>query len=252
MGYYSAALSATPLGAPRQAREPWSLGAAVEIGYIPWLSRERRTAGFDKPEASNLSPVLPRPHLEVELPGGVALDVHWVPPVKVRDARANLLGGSLQKSFNIGALAVAPRVSVLSGRIEGAITCFEELGSGSLSDIQYYANVCHASESRDWFEPSHLAFDVGVGSGSGLVVFGAHPFLAGGVRRESARFDIGVILPDGSRDPDHPVLEMSATRAYATAGLEWRVGARSRYTAELFWSPGSLFTARFLGAWRLR
>jgi hypothetical protein len=110
--------------------------------------------------------------------------------------------------------------------------------------------VCHANASRDWFEPSHLSLDVAIGGRRSLL--GVQPYLAGGLRREVTRFDIGVILPDGSRDPDHPVLEMAATRAFGSAGVEWSAGTRLRYAAEIFWSPGSLVTVRLLGGWRLR
>jgi hypothetical protein len=223
---------------------------ALELGYIPHLSASQRTAGFDKPEASNLSPVLPRPRISLTLPGGLILDANLLPPVNVVDARANLYGASLRRSVNIGAASLAPRVSFLDGRVEGAITCTAELGSGSLSDQQYYANVCHANESRDYFEPMQFSFDLTLENGPRFLH--GQSYATVGVRREQTRFDIGVIMSDGSRDLDHPVLEMDATRAFGAAGLQWYSGGRGRVAAEVFYTPGSIVTGRLLVAWRLR
>jgi hypothetical protein len=249
MGFYSSALGTTPLGAPlRGVHAVWSAELALEVGYIPWLTRAQRSAGFDKPEASNLSPVLPRPHLALLLPAELLVDVSWVPPVGVLDATANLFGLSVRRTFEAGAFTLSPRMGLMIGRVEGAITCSEDLGSGAPEEQIYYANVCHANESNDYFDPAHLSVDVTLAKSSPAR---RTPWITAGLRREDVTFDIGVMQASGERDPDHPVLEMEATRFFAATGLQWEA-RRTRYGMELFYSPGSLLTARFFGALRIR
>ena len=207
MGFYSSTLAANPLGRPfDNDAAPWSAELSLELGYVPRLNREQRTAGFDKPEASNLSPVLPRPRLSVLLPGANTFDVSWVPPVRVVDAKANLFSAALRHSFSLGAnsaAALVPRFSILHGRVEGAITCSRDLAEGSQSDVFYYAFVCNAHPSRDYFDPTHYSFDVTLENGPRIL--GGSSFFTAGARREFTRFDIGVIVPGDLRDPDHPV-----------------------------------------------
>ena len=54
MGYYSALLIFAPDGAPSPAK-PWTVDLAVNLGYVPPLSYDQRTAGRDKPEATNIT-----------------------------------------------------------------------------------------------------------------------------------------------------------------------------------------------------
>ena len=251
LGFYSSSLAFTPLGTASLNKDR-SLSAelSLEMGYIPHLNGAQRSAGFDKPEASNLSPILPRPRVTILLPAHFEIEGSWLPPVRVQDARANLFAASLKRSFALGRFAFSPRLTFMDGRIEGAITCNRSLGEGSVSDIQYFAFVCHANESEDRFEPRHLAFDVTLSRGPR--VWQAESYLGVGVRREWTRFDIGVIRSDGSRDPDHPILEMDATRAYGVIGLQWDPVGRARYAAEVGYTPGSLVTGRIMMGWRLR
>jgi hypothetical protein len=144
---------------------------------------------------------------------------------------------------------VVPRISGTTGRVQGAITCYEGMADGSLDEQVYYDNVCHGRRSRDYFEPKHMSVDIAVGWPA--PVRGGTPYVGVGARREHARSDIGVIRDDGPRDTEHPVLTMSATRPFALAGTAWERG-RVGGGAELFYSPGSLLTVRMLGSVRVR
>jgi len=251
LGYYSAALAVTPLGVPfRNGALTWTSEFGFELAYIPYLTRQQRSAGFDKPEASNLSPLLPRPHISLVIPAQLVLQGSWLPPVKVMGAEANLFSVSLRRALLVGGMAIAPRISYMSGRVKAPITCSDDLGAGEADERIYYANICHARESEDYFDPTHFSFDVTFTELPQLA--GATSYVAVGVRRESSSFDIGVIGNDGLRDPDHPVLEMVATRSYAVAGLQWDPNKRRRYGFEIFFSPGSLVTVRAHGALWLR
>jgi hypothetical protein len=240
MAFYAAALAVSAIG-PGTADAPWSVSAGIELSYIPQLSRRQRTAGFDKPESSNLSPILPRARISLSTPGDVRVEGSWLPPIAVFHARANLYAIAISRSVaSRGPIVITPRLAAAGGRARGAITCNDALVRGTPSEQVYYGAVCHARQSDDHFEPRQLSAEVIVSrtSGSRFV-----PFATAGVRRDHARFDIGVRRSDGTRDTDHPVLVMRATRPFLAAGATWHSG-RADAGAEVHYAPGSLLTAR--------
>jgi hypothetical protein len=241
IGFYSAALLFSPLGVPDRART-WALDAGVEIAYIPHLSRSQRTAFQDKPEATNLAPVFPRPRVSLVLPVALNAQLSWVPPIRVFDVEANLFSVSITRALEPRGWTVAPRFIATWGKVRGSITCFEDLRDGTQSENIYYSSVCHGRNSDDHFKPQHFAGEVLVSRQVPRLPF--VPYAGLGVLREKTIFDIGVIRPDGSRDPDHPILELRATRAYAFVGGTVNAWRSTRFTSELFYAPGSLFTAR--------
>jgi hypothetical protein len=257
LGFYSSALAGVAPGIPfGPGTKALSLELALELSYIPHLTAQQRTAGFDKPEASNLSPILPRPRLALAIPGNFVIQGSWLPPVTVSDARGNLYGLALSHHLHSpmrGVATFASRLAFADGRVEGAITCGEHLGSGSLSDQLYYANVCHAQPSRDYFTPRQLSADFTLISARAALR--AQVYASVGLRREWTSFDIGVTRSDGSRDLDHPVLEMDATRGFGAFGLQWGAaagsGSKMRRAVEIFYTPGSLATVRLLGGWTI-
>jgi len=69
-------------------------------------------------------------------------------------------------------------------------------------------------------------------------------YVLAGARYDRTRFDIGVRMPDGSRDPDHPILELRTVRPHFAFGATWRGPAPWGAGLEGFYAPGSLFTVR--------
>jgi hypothetical protein len=240
MAFYASALAVSAVGTSG-AGSPWTIEAGLELSLIPRLSRAQRTAGFDKPESSNLSPVLPRARVSVSTPARLRFEVVWLPPVEVFDAEANLYAVSVSRSIDgPSRLLIVPRFTIASGRARGAITCNDALRSGTASEQVYYGAVCHARESEDSFEPDQLSGEVII---SREVRRGIAPFISLGARRDDTRFDIGVRQSDGARDPDHPILVMRSVRPFMSSGVAWRAG-RAAAGAEVYYAPGSLLTAR--------
>jgi hypothetical protein len=257
MLYYSSTVAFSPLGVPLGAdrpstmpvasgRMPSRFEAAVELSYLPPLSVEQRTAGSDKPESTNLAPVFARPRIGARLPGGVGLELSWIPPVRVFDVKANLFAGAISRSFSVPlGIRVVPRASFLTGRVEGPITCNRDTGTkGNAALATYFSFVCYGNDSRDFFEPNHV---------SGELLFARtsssgrwQPYASAGARAERTRFDIGVIRTDGTRDTDEPILEVKATRGYGTVGTSWFGFRRTRLATELYYAPGSTLTVRAL------
>lgn len=256
MLYYSSTVAFSPIGIPLGAlrlpalaiatrRTSPQVEAALELSYLPRLSVAQRTAGSDKPEATNLAPLFVRPRLGARLPGGLGLELSWIPPVRVFDVKANLFAGAVSRSFDVASrVRIIPRASFLTGRVEGAITCNRKSSTDRAALATYYAFVCYGNNSRDFFEPRHV-------SGELLVVRSSmsgdwEPYATAGARAERTRFDVGVIRRDGSRDPDEPVLQVRTTRAYGALGTSWLGLRRTRLAAELYYAPGSTLTARAL------
>jgi hypothetical protein len=244
IGFYSAALLFSPLGPPERATT-WALDAGLEVEYIPQLSKSQRTAFQDKPESTNLAPVLLRPRVSLVLPGALHAQASWVPPVRVFDVEANLFSVAVTRALEPRGVTVAPRLLATWGKVRGSITCFDDLREGTQNETLYYSEICNSRRSDDHFKPRHFAAEVLVSRAVSRLPF--LPYGGIGVLREKTIFDIGVLRPDGSRDPDHPILELRATRAYGFLGGTVNAWRSTRLTGELFYSPGSLFTARVFG-----
>jgi hypothetical protein len=243
MLYYSSAVAFSPVGIPYGVEQPSRMAAApgrirsrleaaVEVSYLPPLSTEQRTTGSDKPESTNLAPLFARPRLAARLPGGLGLELSWIPPVRVFDVKANLFAGALSRSFALpGRVHLVPRAALLAGRVEGPITCNRETAVDRGAALAtYFTYVCYSNDSRDYFEPAHVSGELLVARTSASGRW--QPYLSAGARAERTRFDVGVIRRDGSRDFDQPILEVKTARAYGTAGASWLVLPRTRLAAE--------------------
>lgn len=247
LAFYAAAVAFSPAGF--LSDDALTLG--LEVSYIPWLDASRRRPFADKPEATNLAPVFPRPRVAARLPGGFRAEASWIPPLRVFDVRANLFAIALTRPVAaVGSVTLAPRLWATAGRVRGAMTCNEDTMLGHGVELQtYYLNICHGRESEDWFEPRLVAGEL-------VALRALRPtldaYLVAGARYDRTRFDIGVLYPDGSRDPDHPILELRATRPHFALGAVWETAARFGAGLEAFYAPGSLFTVRASGRWAWR
>jgi hypothetical protein len=241
MGYYSAALAFSPVGAPRIA-SPWNGSLGVELSYLPALSEAQRSAGFSKTESTNLLPVIPRPRASLTLPAGFALEASWIPPIPAFGVTANLVSAAISRPIVLRNVIVTPRISGTTGSVRGPITCNEELEERGGGDAIFYAHVCHGLESEDRFEPVAMSGEL-----VATRIIGGRsiaPYVGVGVRHERNTFDVGVRYSDGSLDPNHPILKLNLTRGYGFAGASWGGPRRSLLSTELFYAPKSLLTAR--------
>lgn len=245
MSFYSASMMFTPVAAPR-ARERGEFELGLELAYVPRLSLEQRRVG-DKPEATNLAPLFPRPRLTYALTDRLAIEGSWLPPIEVFDVKANVVSLAMTWTSALhGSLRFTPRIAGMIGSVEGAITCYEDMLSESPDLALYYSTVCYGHESRDDFQPRHALAELAVGwerEGARFV-----PYAGLGARGDFTRFDIGVIRTDGSVETDHPILELQTVRPYALLGSTIAVTSRARATAELLYAPGSLVTVRLMGS----
>jgi len=248
LAFYSAAMAFSPAGiAPDASRISFTL----EVSHVPYLDRAQRRPSIDKPESTNLAPFFPRPRATVRL-GSWRAEVSWIPPMRVFDVEANLGSVAITgPAARLGSFRVAPRAWATIGRVRGAMTCSaaEMLGNGP--DLKlYYDTVCHGRESDDWFEPRMLGGEAIASRSSGNGGSAMYAML--GARLDRTRFDIGVLTTDGTRDPDHPILQLRAFRPHGAVGASWRVRRGIYAGGELFYAPGSLLTGRVSGRWVIR
>lgn len=247
MGYYSAALAFTPIGAPR-AQPGWEAG--LELSWLPPLSEEQRSGGFAKTESTNLMPVLPRPRVAATLPWGTRVEASYVPPVKAFGVKASLLSVALSHPvLERDAFRLTARVSGSSSKVVGAITCNDDIIDDGAGERLFFARVCHGRESEDQFHAPALGAEL---LASGRARGSVTPYAGLGVRTEQDRFIVGVKTFGGTEDPNHPVLEMNVTRPYGMVGATWAQSARYSLGGEMFYAPGSVLTVRFLGAMHFR
>ena len=249
MAYYSAAVAFSPVGAPRVAR-PWGGSFGLEVSYVPALSEAQRSRGFSHAESTNLVPMVPRPRLSLTLPAGFAVEGSWIPPIRAFGVTANLVSAAITRPFALrGNVILTPRIAGTTGSVKGAITCNEDLQARGGGDAIFYAHVCHGVESEDRFEPLALSGEL---VASRTIRGGSiAPYAGVGLRREHTTFDVGVRYSDGSVDPNHPILKMNLTRGYGFLGATWSGPRRSALSAEMFYAPSSLLTARVQASMRL-
>jgi hypothetical protein len=247
MVYYASVLANSPAGLILPAGTRAFVG--LDATYVPPLSRERRAVQADKPETTNLARGYPRLRGLVAF-GPLTADAAWVPAVPVFGVRASIIGLAVSGvAASWRAVRFSPRVSALVGRVEGPFTCNAATASDEGQSLEvYYANVCHGNDSRDRFEPQRIALELGASTTRGRIT----PYVMAGMRHERATFDIGVIRADGSRDPDHPILDTRITKGYGATGATWAIGGRAVVSGELFYAPGTVLTARAAAGVRVR
>ncbi len=133
--------SSLNLGAlPPEILAPWQWNVSAEMGSIPHLSREEQRVGFGgyKLEDMNKSPVFGRGRVSVGLPGGVAIEASWTPPVQVDGARPEgIYGLALEKSvFDQKGWQLGVRLFALRGEASGATTCSRSVASSPVGSAE--------------------------------------------------------------------------------------------------------------------
>jgi len=127
MKYFGSVTLLTSMGRP-VARRAGEVELALELGWIPELTEEQQTVGFNgtKFEDLNRTPVSPRPHLLVGIGWATTLDVTYVPPVEIAGLEPNLLAVGLERPFvDRETWSLGLRVAGQLGDIQGDYTCTE-------------------------------------------------------------------------------------------------------------------------------
>ena len=236
MKYFASVSLLTGFGPPK-AREPGSVEVALEAGWIPHLSEEERTVGFNgtKTEDLNRFPAFVRPRVIVGLPGKVSFLAGWVPPLEIDGLEANLFALGFERPLvEREAWGLGARLYGQIGTIEGDLTCTD-------SDVRFEPGSegnpfgCEAP-SDDEADLSYAGFElVGSYELTGDRAPDLHLGLAANWHDQEFQVDA---LTFGFRD--RTLLLADGWTWSINAGATWPLSDSTRFGVEAFYSPLSV------------
>jgi len=244
---FSVPLAFGPVESPRMPA-PGGLRVGLEVTYLPDIDEEIRTPTICRPgkgpENTDLLFALARPRAELRLPGGVALEASWIPPLRVNQVRANLVAVAVQRAFAIGggSTLLAIRLHGTFGLVRAPITCNDEAledaasecFQGTRSDDKYHPNIFGAEGSLGW------------SLGGGRV----RPFVGGGVNLLRPRFQVNFTNQFGQLDNRR--VEVNLTQGVLFAGASWAAGPKLGLAGGIYASPGDAVTGRVMASYGIR
>jgi hypothetical protein len=213
--------------------------AGIELAYLPNVDDATATPTICRPgkgpENTDLLFALPRPRIGLPLPFGLALQASWVPPVRVRGIKANLIGLSVEKAFgNLEGLVAALRVHATFGSVRAPITCDDQ----ALEDP---ASECFGgTRSDDRLSPNMMGIDLAVGGP--LAEGRLRPYGGVGYNRLQPRFQVDYTNQYG--DLDDRRVEVDLDRFVMFGGATWQTTERLSVTGELYAAPADAITGR--------
>ena len=229
-----------PAGAP-PGLAPWRVELGFEAASVPEVDSAEAVPTICRPgkgtENVNLLGVLPRPRVRLGLPGGLAFEGSWIPPVPVNDVEANLFGLSLARPVPVldGRAVLSPRVHASFGRVEAPVTCPEE----ALDDP---ASECFGGTvSDDRWNPDQFGVDVALAWRAGRV----QPYLGGGWTHLAPTFQVHFTNSAGQLDDTK--VEVTLDRLALFAGLTWAATPRLAVSGEAYGTPTDAASFRLAG-----
>jgi hypothetical protein len=233
MGYYSAALSFTPLGTP----EGRLVEAGLDVSYLPPLSEEDRQVTFNgsKLENTDFTSFLPRPRLRWRPADGWLVEGGYFPEREVFGVKPQQLYGAVAwKAARWRPVALWVRGHYLHADIHAPITCSEEAVADPANRVCFGGQV-----SEDRFRPETYGLDV--------LVSGPHWYAGAGYRHEELQFDTHFVNVFGRLDDT--VLLARLDRGSVFGGVTWDAWRGLRLSGEIYEAPQALLTARVAVGW---
>jgi hypothetical protein len=189
------------------------------------------------PENTDLLAGIARPRIGVALPLGLALEASWIPPVRVRGVKANLIGVALARSVVLTPrMTAGVRAHATLGTIHAPVTC----DSQALGDP---ASECfHGHVSDDRLSPNIFGLDASLGwamAGGRL-----RPYVGSGYSRLQPRFQVNFTNQVGSTD--HTEVEVDLNRVAFFGGAGWQVSPLLAVTGEIYAVPADAVTGRLV------
>ncbi len=213
----------------------------VETGYVPSVDDATATPTICRPgkgpENANLLAVLARPRVAVGLGRATVLDLSWVPPVRVAEVKANLVGIAVARSTRVSDGATATlRIHATLGRIRAPFTCPDEALADPTSECY------RGTRSDDRYDPNILGADLAFGFGRPGTAW--RPYLGAGYNRLEPRFQVHFTNSAGSTDRRKVTVNLN--RVVVFGGTTWAVSPAVRLAGEVYAAPADAVTARVL------
>ncbi len=244
------AFSAIPLAfasaLPGPALNRGEIVVGLELSAIPEpaASIQRSDECFvEKGQNTQLSRVLPRPRVAVGLPGGVMVEVSYLPPVTVADATPSLLGLALAYTTRVTpAVTAMLRAHGTIGYVDGPVTCARSALQGDPTQ------PCFGTEpSNDRYAPNAYGLEFLLGTQLSSRVSAS---LGAGATHLRPRFRVG--FRNGFGLLDETRVEQNFTRATLMANLAASMTPRLGLGAQAYAVPRDGATIRLTTQWKVR
>jgi hypothetical protein len=246
MAKFGVPLAFSAAAAPER-RASGGLRLGLELSYVPTVDRETATPTFcrvDKgPENTELLSLAPRPRVSLTLPAGFAVEASWIPPARIAEVKANLVGVALSHTMSLGGrgAAMTVRAHGTFGVIKAPITCDDV----ALADP---SSPCYqGTRSNDSFKPNVLGADVAVGWQLGRTI---RPYMGAGYNHLAPRFQVNFTNQFGILDRRKVIVDLD--RVVLFAGATWRATTALEVGGEIYSAPADAVTARLSARVRVR
>jgi hypothetical protein len=219
-------------GPPELAPGAWELG--LEGAWVPSLSEEERRVGFigNKVEDLNRTSVFGRLRLSAGLPARFVLTAGWVPPVEMDGVTPHLVALALGRPLVDGrSLRLDLRLIAQTGTLEGDLTCPEAAAAAGDDRDRNPFNCLEPSDDEMTLHSGGVEL-TGSWRPAGAPRLRPYASLAGHYfdNELQVRARYGTLI-------DRTRLLSDGTTFAATAGLDFQASERTRFCAELFYSP---------------
>lgn len=199
---------------------------------IPTFCRPEKT----QPENTDLLAAMPRARLWVGLPAGFGFEGSWIPPIRVGQAKANLVGVALSRSTFLDRRRGATldlRLHGSFGWIEGPITCDDDA-------IANPESICfQGTRSKDRFHPNVVGGEASIGWRLGRSL---HPWVGAGFNHLAPRFQVNSTNQFGIVDRQR--VRVNLARGVLFAGATWRLTKAFDVSGSIYGAPTDALTAR--------
>ena len=213
----------------------------LEVVYLPNVDPSVATPTTcrpDKhtPENTDLLFAAPRPRALLGLPGGFLLEASWLPPIRLSEVKANMVGVALSRITRLGgrhATLLELRAHGSFGTIKAPITCDD-------AALQDAGSPCYQGErSNDTFKPNVAGVSAAVGWDVGR---GIHPYVGAGYNHLAPRFQVNFTNQFGVVDRRRVSVDLN--RGVLFAGVTWQPSGRLDFSGELYSAPVDAVTGR--------
>lgn len=242
MAKFGAPLAFSAVAAPERT-PAGRIELGLELSYVPGVDPALAIPtvcrpGKLRPENTDLISIVPRPRIAVSLPWGLGVEASWIPPLRISDARANLVGIALSRTTPIqgGAVLLAIRAHGAFGVINGPITCND-------AALQDAASECYqGTRSDDAFHPNVFGVEAAVGWRLGKSL---RPYMGAGWNHLAPRFRVN--FTNQFNQTDRRRVSVDLDRGVLFAGATWRATGAFELSGEIYSPPADAVTVRVAG-----
>ena len=222
------------------------LQIGLELTYLPNIDPNTTiptTCRTDKhsPENTDLLFLAPRPRVALGLPAGFQVEASWIPPIRLSEVKANLVGVAISRTFSLSGKGGA-RPALLEirahgtfGTIKAPITCDD-------AALQDAGSPCYQGQrSNDSFKPNIVGIAAALGWSAG---HGFFPYAGAGYNHLAPRFRVNFTNQFDVLDRRRVIVDLE--RGVLFAGASFRPRGRLELSGEIYSAPVDGVTGRVM------